>query len=275
VTASPPPATPPPLTGLARVDDAVYRLERRAASLLFLVMGLIVFVDVLHRIFSRPDGRIAYFLYSTLGGLLPMERWAQISPFLILAATYGLFYAAIRTRRPDPGKESTRPRTAALRAALLTIVATAAVQGFILLMPSGLVWAPYFALCAMLWVGFFGASMATYKRSHLALEMGEKIWPAKVKPYVQAAARFVTAGFCLYLLGLAYLSTVDHFRTWTTSDRADLIPSVEWPKWAVFVILPFTFGVMALRFIRQAVDVARGRDQAPPDDPGAAIVIPK
>ena len=254
-----------PPQGLARLDDLVYRVERQAAAVLFLVMGLVVFADVLHRIFSRPDGRVAYFLYRMLGGLVPAERWAQIAPWLILAAVFGLFYAAVRTRRPDPGRTAPAPRAAALWAAGLTAGATALVQGFVWLVPSGIVWAPYFALSAMLWVGFIGASMATYKRTHLALEMGEKIWPAKVKPYVQATARLVTASFCVFLLGLAYLSTVDHFGTWATNHNADVIPSVEWPKWAVFLVLPVTFAAMALRFARQAVDVARGRDEAPAD----------
>ena len=40
----------------------------------------------------------------------------------------------------------------------------------------------------MMWVALLGASMATYERSHLALEMGEKIWPQKWLRYVKAVA---------------------------------------------------------------------------------------
>ncbi|HEV8320789.1 MAG TPA: TRAP transporter small permease [Myxococcota bacterium] len=272
--ATPPPPTPPP-TRLARLDERLYRLERAVASLLFLVMGLVVFVDVLHRVFSRPDGRVGYFLYRLLGGTGVSAETLQtrVAPVFILLATFGLIYGALRTRRPDPGRSPPSWRTAAFRAALLTALGAGLVQGFLLVLPSGLVWAPYFALCAMLWVGFLGASMATYRKSHLALEMGEKIWPEAVKPYVKAAARFVTAAFCTFLMVLAWLSALDHYRTWTTSDRADLIPSVEWPKWAVFIVLPLTFFTMAVRFARQSVDAARGRDTPGEGElPGAGVL---
>jgi hypothetical protein len=59
------------------------------------------------------------------------------------------------------------------------------------------------ALVMMLWVALLGASMATYERSHLALEMGEKLWPARLVPYVKATSLALASAFCVAACYLA------------------------------------------------------------------------
>jgi TRAP-type C4-dicarboxylate transport system permease small subunit len=118
--------------------------------------------------------------------------------------------------------------------------------------PQGMVWAPYFGLTCLLWIGLLGASMATHSGQHLALEMGEKIWPERFRPHVKRVAAAIVGLLTLALCLLGVLSVVDHYRDWASGPGAGLIPSIDWPKWAVFLVVPYSFGMMALRNFARA-----------------------
>lgn len=247
---------------LGRVDAALYRAEQKLVGAFLVLMAAAVFLDVVHRVFSRSPGRLSLFLGDLLGRS-PDALDATITPVIMVLVGFGVAYLAFRTRKPDPGQAPLPRGPALVRALIATVVLTAVIQGFVHLVPEGVVWAPYFALSLFLWVGLIGASMATYASRHLALEMGEKLWPAKVQPYVRSLARIIAGLFALLLAVLGAMSMFDHFELWTETPEASLIPAVDIPKWIVFAVVPYAFTMVALRFMGYAT----GLLPTPPPEP--------
>ncbi len=258
---------------LRKIDVAVVRVERFLAGALFLVMALATFVNVVHRIFSREDGRLSAALLSMLRGLGmdpdPQVIHGPVSLGLNVALTFLFSYAALRTMKRD----TPLPRGRALAlAALATALLTALVKLLLWTFPNGLVSGPAISMSCMLWVGFLGASIATHENRHLALEMGEKIWPRSVLRYIKALAMVAAAGMSLFLLTLAVLSITDHYETWTVNHLAGNLLPTSIPKWVVFTIFPYTFVVMTIRFLARGARHAAGveEEEAPDSEIQAA-----
>jgi TRAP-type C4-dicarboxylate transport system permease small subunit len=115
-------------------------------------------------------------------------------------------------------------------------------------------------LVMMIWVALLGASMATYDRSHLALEMGEKLWPKSLLRYVKAVAHAVTSGFCVLCL------IVSVHLVQSQADQGLRIEANRWLEtWQAFLVMPYTFAAMAIRFAAQMVTTATGTE-APPEE---------
>lgn len=239
---------------LVKVDRAIYRGERFLAGWISLAMAAIVFLDVVHRIFSRTPGRLSIFFGSAFGAD-PVALDALFSPILIFICFWSLAFGAVRTRDSSV-KRARRSTGAALSLSFAFTAASAiAVQAFLRFVPEGLVWSPYLGLSALLWIGLLGASMAAHLGQHLSLEIGEKIWPARFLPAVRGLKGFLVGAFCLLLAVLACESLADHYRDWRSGPGAGLIPSIDWPKWVVFLVIPYAFGMMSLRFWGQAARV--------------------
>jgi TRAP-type C4-dicarboxylate transport system permease small subunit len=59
-------------------------------------------------------------------------------------------------------------------------------------------------------------------------------------------------------VALAVLSIRDHLAGWTVNHLAGNLLPTDIPKWVVFLILPYTFVVMTLRFAGLAFGALRG-----------------
>lgn len=226
------------MTKIDRFDRIIYALERKVVGWISLGMALIVFLDVVHRIFSRTPGRLSAML-----NLEPVT-----ASIIIFIAVWVLAYGAIRTRE---GKKIKAARVL-LRSLAATILLGLSIEAFTRWMPEGLVWSPYLGLSALLWIGLLGASMATRMGQHLSLELGEKLWPARLLAPVRRVNGLIVGAFCALLAVLAGNSIGDHFQDWRSGPGAGLIPAIGWPKWSVFVVIPYSFSMMALRFWAQA-----------------------
>jgi TRAP-type C4-dicarboxylate transport system permease small subunit len=247
------------VTLLRRIDAAIYVAEGYVVGWMLAGMSVVVFVDVVHRIFSRSPGRLAIILGGLTGQpAATIDLW--VAPAIILATLFALSYGAIKTRARTRDLQLGRGPLA-LRAFGVTAGLTLVMQTFLWLRPEGVVWAPYGALVTLLWVGLIGASMATYKGRHLALEMGEKLWPEAARPWVRRLAGLVTSAFALLIVVLGSISLADHFASWARDPSADLIPAVDWPKWLVFVVVPYAFGMIALRTLGRALGVLPPAEQ--------------
>lgn len=215
-------------------SDWVYFIEQRFVALALSVMGVVVFLDVVHRVASRER--------SLLMGLV----WAVVAVAMV--------FGALRLRG----------RAASLSTAGISVALVAGVYGallaFLHFLPNGLVWSQTLGLALTLWVGIFGASMATRDHRHLALDLGSKLWPKSMLPAVQGAGNVVTALFCAALGLLAVVSLRDHFRDWSDTDGAGgVFPALAIPKWLAFAGLPVGFALMTVRFFAQALESFRGK----------------
>jgi TRAP-type C4-dicarboxylate transport system permease small subunit len=244
---------------LHKADAALHRVERAAAGGLFLLMAGVMFASVTHRVFSREEGRLATIVGELLQAcgvnLGKATLQGPVSLGLNLALTFGFAYAAFRTtKRAEP--------LGALRAGcyalLATLVLAGALELVLIALPNGLVWGPAVALSSMLWLGFLGASIACYEKRHLALELGERIWPARAAPFVRSFAMVLSAAFVAFLGALAFVSIQDHHASWLVNRLAGNLLPTEIPKWVVFLIFPYTFLVMTLRFLGLALGALRG-----------------
>lgn len=228
---------------LVRLDAALYAFEKKLVGGLMLLMSAAMFADVVHRVFSRVPGRLAVMIAPSFGAdVLWFDR--AISPIIIGGVGWFTIFAALRNRNPYESLAKD-----ILRTTLMLIASMCVVQAFVRLVPQGVVWAPYFSLSLLLWVGLIGASMATYSGRHLALEMGEKIWPETWRNKVRSISGLIAASFALVITVLGTMSWLDHLTIWMDTPEADLIPSVDLPKWTVFWVVPYAFAVIALRYI--------------------------
>jgi TRAP-type C4-dicarboxylate transport system permease small subunit len=235
---------------LRNVDRAVYRAEQFVAGILFLAMSFLMFASVTHRVFSRHEGRLSGVAIKALAGwgvtIEPTFGHDTLGPILNFAIAFFFIYLAERTRKREVANSKAKSFVLSF---LVTASCALAIKGVLVAFPNGLVWGPVASLCCMLWVGFLGASLATYERGHLALEMGDKLWPKALAPHVKRLCLIVTASFCLFLFVLAAVSINDHHRSWAVNPLAGALMPTAIPKWVVFLIFPYTFAVMTLRFL--------------------------
>jgi len=221
---------------IRKIDDAWYRVERVVCSVLFLAMATLVFAAVVKETFGSR------------------HQWSDA---LIL---FGVCLLGVRTRAVKDGER----RPGWLVSLGLAVAVTAAIIGVLELYlhwsKGGLIWAQKLTLVMMIWVALLGASMATYERSHLSLEMGEKIWPKPWVRFVKAAAHGVTSAFCIVCLLLSI-----HLVQSQASEGIRIEANRWLSMWQAFLIMPYMFAAMAVRFFAQAVTIATGTS-APEED---------
>ncbi len=217
------------------------------------VMGTVVFLDVLHRFWTRQSGLFSGLFGTSKGGAIASQTFGGL---IVLAFVYG----ALRTRGRAAGVST------ALRAGGVTVGLYALMEAFTVVLPNGLVWSQTLGLMLMLWVACMGASMAAYEHRHLALDLGSKLWPKKALPYAQAFGNLITALFCAALGLLAIYSIRQHYGDYVDTEGAGgIFPALPVPKWIAFVGMPLGFFVMSARFFVQTAHSFKGEVEE--DDP--------
>jgi TRAP-type C4-dicarboxylate transport system permease small subunit len=229
-SAAPAAAWVPTFPRVRRLDASLYRAERWLCGGMFLAMGLVMAAAVLANTFVNR------------------REWSDV------AILFALCLLGTRTRVVKAGEtRMSAARSIAISAALTSAI-SALVWVYTEQFPGGFVWAQKVALVMMLWVALLGASIATYERGHLALELGEKLWPKRWLHLVKAAAHAVTSAFCLGLVVWSVSILVDHADKGTTVE-----PLVWFPRWTALAVIPYAFLVMTVRFLAQSYTVATGQ----------------
>lgn len=210
---------------IRRIDEVLCKAERVACALMFMAMGLMVFASVIPEVFGRR------------------QKWGDVV-FLFVVVLIGVYTRTVK----DGEKRPSLPVGIGIAAAITAAVA-GAVWLYVREFPGGFIWAQKIAMVLMIWVAMVGASIATYERSHLALEMGEKLWPEKALKFVKALAHGLTTAFCL----IAFIVSVKLVLI-QQSEGDPISPAVEWlPNWVAFLVMPYAFAVMTVRFLAQSV----------------------
>jgi len=107
---------------------------------------------------------------------------------------------------------------------------------------TGLSWADPALRIAVLWVTLLGAMAATRDENHIQIDLLTRFLPARLKIYAQ----LVTDLFSAFICGmLAWHGSRFVYFEW--QDKSILFASI--PAWVCELIIPFGFGVMALRFL--------------------------
>lgn len=109
------------------------------------------------------------------------------------------------------------------------------------LLETGLEWGDPLLRVTVLWLGLLGAMAATRDDNHISIDVVSRILPPRAK----AASRLVTDLFTAMVCGLLSY----HGARFVLFDKeAGTLAFAFVPTWVCELIIPFGFGVMALRF---------------------------
>jgi TRAP-type C4-dicarboxylate transport system permease small subunit len=116
---------------------------------------------------------------------------------------------------------------------------------------SGLLWGDILLRHLVLWVGFFGASLATRQEKHINVDILTKLLPSKVVPYVKLVVNIFSA---LIIIILAKASWV----LLSFEKEAGTTAFLDIPSWYIQIILPLGFCLIGLRFALKIVEQLSG-----------------
>ena len=109
-----------------------------------------------------------------------------------------------------------------------------------------LIWGDIFLRQLVLWTAFLGASLAANKNKHISIDVLSNFLPANLKRITFKLTRFaasITSG----LLAWAAWSFV------LLEKESDSILFLDLPVWIFLLILPYSFLVIAFRFLLNSV----------------------
>lgn len=213
------------------LDATWYKVEQYVCGTVFLLMGLAVFAGVVS------------------GKFVARQEWTDV------VVLFGLVYLGTRTRVVKQGETRMSQSRSLVFSALLTAAIVFWVKFYTYKYPSGIPNIDRLATVVMLWVALLGASLATYERAHLSLEMGEKLWPKRILHLVRAFAHALTSAFCIVLLLLSWHIVM------RARELETLVEPIRWlPMWVALLILPYTFVAMTVRLLAQSYTIATKKD---------------
>ena len=135
---------------------------------------------------------------------------------------------------------------------LLTIMIGFAVTQILLrnFLDTGLPWADPLLRMLVLWVGLAGAMIASRLDNHISINILSRYLPQRVRPYTRIIVDLFTALVC----GVVAF----HAARFVASEREfGMTAFGTVPAWVAELIIPLTFGVMALRYAALGVQQVR------------------
>lgn len=118
----------------------------------------------------------------------------------------------------------------------------------------GVSWIPPLLRVMVLWIGLLGALLATRSREHISIDLISRLGG----PTLNRIASTITLLFAAVVCGLV---------GWFSGQYVQLafefqdIAFADIPAWPLQLIIPFTFGLMGLRFFIQGIAAATGKVQ--------------
>jgi TRAP-type C4-dicarboxylate transport system permease small subunit len=120
---------------------------------------------------------------------------------------------------------------------------------------SGLLWADTFLRHLVLWAGFLGAAVAVADGKHFALDAAGRFLQGRSKALARAAAQALACVICL-LMGAAAWRFLQSERS--AAGILFAVGSLQVPAWAMEVIVPAGFWLLALHYaIKMAMPAGR------------------
>jgi TRAP-type C4-dicarboxylate transport system permease small subunit len=111
---------------------------------------------------------------------------------------------------------------------------------------SNIEWGDIFLRHLVLWVGFFGAIIATGERRHLKIEFISKLVPKKLHKIFLILTNVFAAAVCYFLMQAAIAFVQSEIET-----ASVLILNL--PTWYFIIVIPAGYAVIAFRFLMHAV----------------------
>ena len=106
---------------------------------------------------------------------------------------------------------------------------------------TGIIWADPFNRHLVLWVGFFGASLAAYKGKHITIDILSRLVPVVWKPVINILINSVGIYVC-------WILTKASFEFVQMEKEGGAILFLNIPTYIVEIILPLGFALITFRF---------------------------
>jgi TRAP-type C4-dicarboxylate transport system permease small subunit len=126
---------------------------------------------------------------------------------------------------------------------LSLMILMAALQIFLRnLFDSGIVWGDSMIRILVLWVGLFGAMVASRKDEHIKIDLILRYIPEKIKPVVHLITDLFTAIVCVIVVFYGY-----RFVKFEFTDNLPAFSIV--PAWVCESIIPISFAIIGIRYM--------------------------
>lgn len=106
---------------------------------------------------------------------------------------------------------------------------------------TSIVWGDIFLRHLVLWVGYFGAVIATGERRHLKIEFVTKLVPPKVKKILYIITNIFAAVICYFLMQAA-VSFIQ------LEIEYESILILDLPSWYFLLVIPIGYAIISFRF---------------------------
>jgi len=126
---------------------------------------------------------------------------------------------------------------------LFSMILLACVQIFLrFFYSSGIFWADPLLRYMVIWVGLFGAAVATKQSKHISIDIISHLMPEKFLPWLHGFINFFSASVCIVLTYAAIIFVRDEA---FYGGRGIL----DIPSWWLNLAYPIAFGIIASRFL--------------------------
>lgn len=147
---------------------------------------------------------------------------------------------------------------------VLTVMVSLATLNLVLhkVFDGGFDWADIIVRQMVLWLGFIGGALATYKGRHIAIDAASKFMPPKL-----AAATKVVTSLAAMVLALMMLRASVTFLSDEMSEGSKVFADV--PAWPFELVIPIAFTAIAFHFFVATYKhllVALGKREPPPPE---------
>lgn len=102
-------------------------------------------------------------------------------------------------------------------------------------------WGDIFLRHLVLWVGYFGAVIATGERRHLKIEFVTKLVPPKVRKIFFIVTNLFAAVICYFLMQASMIFVQSEI------EFASALV-LELPRWYFIIIIPIGYAIVSFRF---------------------------
>lgn len=135
---------------------------------------------------------------------------------------------------------------------LLAMIVLACVQIILRsLLSGGLLWADPLLRYMVLWAGLLGAAVATKQGKHIAIDIISHLVSARVLAWLRVVIDLFSAAVCAVLTYAAFVFVRNEAAFGGGREVLGI------PSWGMNLIFPVVFGVIALRFLLNAIAGAR------------------
>jgi len=126
---------------------------------------------------------------------------------------------------------------------LLAMILLACVQIFLrTFYASGILWADPLLRYLVIWAGLFGAAVATKQSKHISIDIISHLMPEKLLPWLRVLLNVFSSAVCI-ILTYAAVNFVHDEALYGGRRILDI------PSWALNIVYPFAFGIIACRFL--------------------------